>query len=68
MPYSYKEIEKRLLKLWYKKVRQKWSHVLFSNGNNIFPVPCHAGKDISIGVEKKILKLIHISAEDFKNL
>ena len=68
MPYNYKEIEQRLLKLWFRKVRQKWSHALFSNGNIIFPVPNHGWKDISIWVEKQILKLLELTAEEFKQL
>ena len=50
------------------KVRQKGSHVLFSNEKLIFPVSNHGGKDISIWVEKKVLKLLWISADDFKKL
>jgi predicted RNA binding protein YcfA (HicA-like mRNA interferase family) len=66
MPYKYKEIEKRLRKLGYKIVRQKGSHVLFSNGSNTFPVPNHAGKDISPGVERQILKLLKMKNDEFR--
>ncbi|MDD3793724.1 MAG: type II toxin-antitoxin system HicA family toxin [Candidatus Gracilibacteria bacterium] len=68
MPYSYKEIEKKLLKLGYKIVRQNGSHVIFCKGDMLFPVPKHSGKDISIGIENKIIKNIGIYKEDFKNL
>jgi len=68
MPYSYKEIEKRLIKLWYKVVRQNWSHVLFSNGKATFPVPKHGWKDISPWVENKIIKNLWLSRDDFRNL
>jgi predicted RNA binding protein YcfA (HicA-like mRNA interferase family) len=68
MPYKFKEIEKRLRKLGYKVVRQKGSHVLFSNGSNTFPVPNHAGKDISPGVERQILKLLKMKNDDFRRL
>jgi predicted RNA binding protein YcfA (HicA-like mRNA interferase family) len=68
MPYKFKEIEKRLRKLGYKVVRQKGSHVLFSNGSNTFPVPNHAGKDISPGVERQILKLLKMKNDDFRKL
>ncbi|MBN2704363.1 MAG: type II toxin-antitoxin system HicA family toxin, partial [Pontiellaceae bacterium] len=61
MPYSFRQIEKRLQKLGYKVVRQKGSHVLFSNGEKIFPVPNHGGKDISPGVERQILKMVELS-------
>jgi mRNA interferase HicA len=68
MPYKFKEIEKRLRKLGYKVVRQKGSHVLFSNGSNTFPVPNHAGKDISPSVEQQILKLLKMKNDDFRKL
>ncbi len=68
MPYSFKEIEKRLTFLWYKIVRQNWSHVLFSNWEKVFPVPKHSNKNISNWVESKIIKIIWLSKEDFKQL
>jgi len=68
MPYSYKEIEKRLFLLWYIIVRQKWSHVIFTNWKIAFPVPKHGWVDISPWVESKIIKNIWISKNDFKNL
>ncbi len=68
MPYKYRDIERRLLKLGYKIVRQKGSHVLFSNGATTFPVPRHGGRDISPGVERQILKLLRISKDAFREL
>jgi len=68
MPYKYKEIEKRLLSLWFKIVRQNWSHVLFSKWTLTFPVPKHWWKDISPWVENKIIKLLTLTKEQFKNL
>ncbi len=66
MPYSYSDIEKRLLNLWYEIVRQNGSHVLFSNWKNTMPVPRHWNKDISIWVEKKIIKNTWLTTEEFK--
>ena len=68
MPFNYNDFQKRLLKLGYKIVRQKGSHVIFSDGKSTFPVPKHGSKDISIGVEKKILKILNLSREDFIDL
>ncbi|MBI5179467.1 MAG: type II toxin-antitoxin system HicA family toxin [Nitrospinae bacterium] len=69
MPYSFREIERRLKKIGYRIVRQgKGSHVIFSNGHITFPVPRHGGNDISPGVERKILKLIGMKAEEFRAL
>jgi predicted RNA binding protein YcfA (HicA-like mRNA interferase family) len=67
MPYNFKEINKRLLKLWYKIVRQNWSHVIFSNWIKTIPVPNHPWKDISPWVENKIIKNTWISKIEFKN-
>lgn len=68
MPYSYKEVEKRLILLWFKVVRQNGSHVLFSNWDKIFPVPKHWWKSISVWVENKIIKNLWISKEEFKDI
>ncbi len=68
MPYNFRDIEKRLNKLWFVVVRQKWSHVLFSNWKKIFPVPNHGWKDISPWVEKKIISLLDISKNEFDKL
>lgn len=68
MPFKYREIEKKLAKMRYSIVRQRGSHVIFSDGNNIFPVPNHGSKDISIGVEKQILKILGLTVSEFKNI
>lgn len=68
MPYGYKEIEPRLRKLGYKVVRQKGSHVLFSNDFNTFPFPNHPGKDVSPGVERQILKLLQMNKDEFRDV
>jgi predicted RNA binding protein YcfA (HicA-like mRNA interferase family) len=69
MPYKFRDIEKRLKRIGFSIVRQgKGSHVIFSNGLITFPVPNHKGQDISKGVEGKILSILKLSAEEFKNL
>jgi len=68
MPFKYIDIKKRLLKLGFLIKRQKESHVLFVKGSIIFPVPRHGGKDISPGVENKILSILKINRKEFKNL
>jgi len=68
MPYNFQEIKKRLMRIWYKIVRQKWSHVIFSDWEKTFPVPNHWWKDISPWVEKKIVEIVWFSKEQFKNL
>jgi len=68
MPYKYFDIKRKLAKLWYSIVRQKWSHVMFSDGKTTFPVPNHGGKDISPWVESKIIRLVGLAKKDFDKL
>ncbi|MDD3262217.1 MAG: type II toxin-antitoxin system HicA family toxin [Candidatus Absconditabacteria bacterium] len=68
MPYKFRDIERRLRKLGFDIVRQKGSHVIFSDGKITFPVPNHGGKDISPGVEKKILEFISKNKQDFDKI
>jgi predicted RNA binding protein YcfA (HicA-like mRNA interferase family) len=68
MPFKYKEIEKRLLKMGYTIVRRKGSHVIFSDGKNTFPVPDHGSKDISPGVERQVLKILGMSVDEFRSI
>ena len=68
MPFKYREIEKKLMKMGYRVVRQKGSHVIFSDGKNTFPVPNHGSKDISPGVEKQLLTILSMSADEFKGI
>jgi len=68
MPFKYREIEKRLMKMGYRVVRQKGSYVIFSDGKNTFPVPNHGSKDISPGVERQLLKILSMSVDEFRNI
>jgi len=68
MPFKYSDICKRLTRLGFKIVRQKGSHVIFSDGKSTFPVPKHGAKDISVGVEKQILKILNLTYDEFKKL
>ncbi len=68
MPYKFRDIETRLKKLWFDIVRQKWSHVIFSDWKITFPVPNHWWKDISPWVENKILEFISKTKKDFDDL
>lgn len=68
MPLKYREIESKLTKIGYVIVRQKGSHVIFSNGKTTFPVPNHGSKDISPGVERQILKILDLTIDEFRNI
>jgi mRNA interferase HicA len=68
MPFRYREFERKLTKIGYKVVRQKGSHVIFSDGKNTFPVPNHGSKDISPGVERQLLKILDLTINEFRNI
>lgn len=68
MPYKYDDVAKKLKKLGFMLVRQKGSHVIFLFKDRTIVVPKHNNKEISVWVEKCILRLLEISAEDFKKL
>lgn len=68
MPFKYREIEKRLMKMGYNIVRRKGSHIIFTNGENTFPVPNYGSRDISPGVEKQILKILDLTINEFRAL
>lgn len=54
----YRELEKILRSLGYKDIRQKGSHVTWSNGNNKVTVPKHGSRDIPKGTLLSIFKKI----------
>jgi predicted RNA binding protein YcfA (HicA-like mRNA interferase family) len=68
MPFKYREFERKLIKLGYSVVRQKGSHVIFSDGKNTFPVPNHGSKDISPGVERQLLKILNLTINEFRKI
>ncbi|SMM99327.1 YcfA family protein [uncultured Candidatus Thioglobus sp.] len=68
MPFKYREFERKLIKLEYRIVRQKGSHVIFSDGKNTFPVPNYGSKDISPGVERQLLKILDLTINEFRKI
>jgi len=68
MPFKYREIEEKLRKLGFTIVRQKGSHVIFSNGKLTFPVPNHGSRNISPGVEKQVLRLLGLTIDEFRKM
>lgn len=70
MPYKFREIKTRLHKLGFLIARQTGSHVIFyhEKSKKKIVVPAHGGKDISIGIEKQILKKIDMTDEEFRKL
>lgn len=69
MPYTYRKIAKKIEKMGYVILRQgKGSHVVFGKAEKRIIVPNHSGKDISSGVEGKIIKLLCITKEEFRKI
>ena len=55
-PLTGKEMSKLLKKNGWVKERQKGSHHHFYKDGILITVPVHANKDLSKGIEQKILK------------
>jgi predicted RNA binding protein YcfA (HicA-like mRNA interferase family) len=69
MPYKYHEIERKLFRLGYDIRRYtKGSHVVFKKEKQTIVIPNHGNKDISIGIEKTIYKIINITPEEFRKI
>lgn len=68
MPYSAKEVLRRLQKTGFKIKRQSGSHIVLrhSDGRQTY-VAIHT-KDIPTGTFKKILKQSGLTEEEFKKL
>ncbi len=67
---KYKDFERAFLKLGYKVLRQKGSHVLFGNSEGkVVVIPYHRGKTIKEGLAHKIItKDLKLRIEEFKKL
>jgi predicted RNA binding protein YcfA (HicA-like mRNA interferase family) len=67
---KYKDFEKSFLKLGYKILRQKGSHVLFGNAEGkVIVIPHHKGKTIKEGLAHKIItKDLKLKIDEFKKL
>lgn len=68
MPYSAKEVLKKLLKAGFQEMRQSGSHKILrhTDGRQTY-VSMHT-KDIPLGTFKKILKQANLTEEEFKSL
>lgn len=59
---------KTLLKVGFEISRQNGSHVILKKYQVTVVVPVHRGKEIRIGLFKKLLKDISMNEEDFWNI
>ncbi len=69
VPISPKSLEKKLIKLGFKSIRQCGSHVFYlhSDGRST-TIPFHGNREIGPVLLVKILKEIDISREEFYRL
>jgi len=60
------KLEKLLLKLGFKKIRQKGSHVFYRHPDGrTTTVPHHSGRDLARPLIKEILREIELSVDEY---
>ena len=65
-PLPYKKIEKKLIELGFRPVRQRGSHVFFENDVGLTTVvPNHPGEEVGRGLIRKISKDIGLELKEF---
>ena len=63
---KFKKVEKVLLKLGFKPIRQKWSHVFYRHPDGrTTTLPKHPGRDLSRPLLHEILREIEVPQENF---
>ncbi len=60
MPMKYDEMHRLIKQCGWEVVRQSGSHVIYRKGQKTYPVPYHQGKELGKGLERKILKEMHL--------
>ncbi len=68
MPFTAKEVLRKLLKAGFIEKRQTGSHKILRHPDGRQTYVAMHTKDIPVGTFKKILKQAQISEEEFKNL
>jgi predicted RNA binding protein YcfA (HicA-like mRNA interferase family) len=64
-----KTMERRLLRLGFRPVRQRGSHVFYRHEDGrTTTVPHHSGRDLARPLIREILREIEVSPEDFVKL
>ena len=68
-PIKPEQLVKIVEKLSFKKIRQTGSHAIYRHPDGRWTtIPIHKGKEISIGLLRKILKDLGLSVEEFNKL
>jgi predicted RNA binding protein YcfA (HicA-like mRNA interferase family) len=68
MPYSAKEVLRKLLRAGFIEKRQSGSHKILRHPDGRQTYLAYHTKDIPVGTLRNILKQAGISEEDFRNL
>ena len=64
-----KKLIKILDSLGYRKIGQSGSHVQFKNDRgSIITIPLHPGRNIGVGLLRKIIRDMEITREEFTEL
>ena len=64
-----KTLEKVLLKIGFKKIRQKGSHVFYRHSDGRYTtLPFHLSKDVPRILVRVVLKEIGLSVDDFNEI
>jgi len=57
---KYDEMHRIIRQSGWEVVRQSGSHVIYRKGQKTYPVPYHQGKELGKGLERKIIKEMHL--------
>lgn len=68
MPYTAKEILRKLEKAGFEIKRQSGSHIVLRNKSGRQTYVAMHSKDVPLGTFKKILKQANISEEEFRKI
>ena len=68
-PIKSEQLVKIVERLGFVKIRQSGSHAIYRHPDGRWTtIPIHRGKDIGVGLLRKILKDIDISVEEFNEM
>ncbi len=51
---NYTELHSLIVTNGWHPIRQSGSHIIYKKGSRSYPVPYHKGKEVGLGLERKI--------------
>ena len=57
---KYDEMHRLIRQSGWEVIRQSGSHVIYRKGQRTYPVPYHQGKELGKGLEREIIKEMHL--------